>query len=89
MIDAWGGWKLFQELLSILNRIAQKYNVSIANIATQYILDKSAVAAVIIGVRLGIVDHINNNSQVFTFSLDKWDYADIDSVYTKSNTYLI
>jgi aryl-alcohol dehydrogenase-like predicted oxidoreductase len=59
------------ELLSILNRIAQKYNVSIANIATQYILDKSAVAAVIIGVRLGIVDHINNNSQVFTFSLDK------------------
>ncbi len=71
MIDAWGGWKLFQELLSILNRIAQKYNVSIANIATQYILDKSAVAAVIIGVRLGIVDHINNNSQVFTFSLDK------------------
>jgi hypothetical protein len=38
---------------------------------TQYILDKSAVAAVIIGVRLGIVDHINNNSQVFTFSLDK------------------
>jgi hypothetical protein len=26
---------------------------------------------------------------VFTFSLDKWDYADIDSVYTKSNTYLI
>jgi aryl-alcohol dehydrogenase-like predicted oxidoreductase len=59
------------ELLSILNRIAQKYNVSIANIATQYILDKSPVAAVIIGVRLGIVDHINNNSQVFTFSLDK------------------
>ena len=85
MIDAWGGWKLFQELLSILNRIAQKYNVSIANVATQYILDKSAVAAVIIGVRLGIVDHINNNSQVFTFSLDKSDYDDIDSVYTKSN----
>jgi hypothetical protein len=28
MIDAWGGWNLFQELLSSLNRIAQKYNVS-------------------------------------------------------------
>jgi aryl-alcohol dehydrogenase-like predicted oxidoreductase len=85
MIDAWGGWNLFQELLSTLKTIAQKYNVSIANVATQYILDKSAVAAVIIGVRLGIVDHINNNSQVFTFSLDKSDYDDIDSVYTKSN----
>ena len=30
MIDAWGGWNLFQELLSTLNRIAQKYNVNIA-----------------------------------------------------------
>ena len=54
MIDAWGGWDLFQELLTTLNRIAQKYNVSIANVATRYILDKSAVADVIIGVRLGI-----------------------------------
>jgi aryl-alcohol dehydrogenase-like predicted oxidoreductase len=49
MIDAWGGWNLFQELLSTLKRIAQKYNVSIANVATRYILDKSAVAGVIIG----------------------------------------
>ena len=34
LIDAWGGWNLFQELLSTLKRIAQKYNVSIANVAT-------------------------------------------------------
>jgi aryl-alcohol dehydrogenase-like predicted oxidoreductase len=85
MIDAWGGWNLFQELLSTLNRIAQKYNVSIANVATRYILDKSAVAGVIIGARLGISDHINNNAQVFTFSLDKPDYNDIDAVSKKSN----
>jgi len=85
MIDAWGGWGLFQELLSTLNRIAQKYNVSIANVATRYILDKSAVAGVIIGARLGISDHINNNTQVFNFSLDKSDYNDIDAVSKKSN----
>jgi hypothetical protein len=36
MIDAWGGWSLFQELLSTLNRIAQKYNVDIANVATRF-----------------------------------------------------
>jgi aryl-alcohol dehydrogenase-like predicted oxidoreductase len=71
MIDAWGGWALFQELLSTLNTIAQKYNVSIANVATRYILDKAAVAGVIIGARLGISDHISNNVQVFNFSLDK------------------
>jgi diketogulonate reductase-like aldo/keto reductase len=85
MIDAWGGWALFQELLSTLNTIAQRYNVSIANVATRYILDKAAVAGVIIGARLGISDHISNNVQVFNFSLDKSDYNDIEEVCTKSN----
>ena len=85
MIEAWGGWNLFQELLSTLERIGQKYNVSIANVATRYILDKSAVAGVIIGVRLGIADHINNNAQVFNFSLDKSDYDDIEEVCKNSN----
>jgi aryl-alcohol dehydrogenase-like predicted oxidoreductase len=85
MIDAWGGWNLFQELLSTLKRIAQKYNVNIANVATRYILAKSAVAGVIIGVRLGIVDHRDSNAQVFNFSLDKSDCNDIDAVCTKSN----
>ena len=79
MIDTWGGWDLFQELLSSLNRIAQKHNVSIANVATRYILDKPAVAGVIIGARLGIADHRNSNSQAFNFSLDKSDYNDIDA----------
>ncbi|MFL6471308.1 MAG: aldo/keto reductase, partial [Nitrososphaeraceae archaeon] len=85
MIDAWGGWNLFQELLSTLKRIAQKHNVSIANVATRYILDRPAVAGVIIGVRLGIIDHRNNNAQVFNFSMDKTDCADIDAVCTHSN----
>jgi aryl-alcohol dehydrogenase-like predicted oxidoreductase len=85
MIDAWGGWNLFQELLSSLNEIAQKHNVSIANVATRYILDRPAVAAVIIGVRLGIVDHINNNEQVFNLSLDNSDRDAINSVCARSN----
>jgi aryl-alcohol dehydrogenase-like predicted oxidoreductase len=85
MIDAWGGWNLFQDLLSTLKRIAQKHNVSIANVASRYILAKPAVAGVIIGVRLGIVDHRNSNMQVFNFSLDKLDCDAIDAVCTKSN----
>jgi aryl-alcohol dehydrogenase-like predicted oxidoreductase len=85
MIDAWGGWNLFQELLSNLSRIAQKHNVSIANVATRYILDKPGVAGVIIGVRLGIADHINNNTQVFNLTLDKSDLNDIDGACIKSN----
>ena len=85
MIDAWGGWNLFQELLVNLNRIAQKHGVSIANVATRYILDKPGVAGVIIGVRLGIADHISNNLQVFNLTLDKSDLNDIESVCTKSD----
>jgi aryl-alcohol dehydrogenase-like predicted oxidoreductase len=85
MIDAWGGWNLFQDLLLTLKRIAKKYNVSIANVATSYILAKPAVAGVIIGVRLGIVDHINDNTQVFNFNLDKSDRDAIDAVCAKAN----
>lgn len=85
MIDIWGGWSLFQELLSTLNEIAQKHNVSIANVATRYILEKPAVAGAIIGTRLGISDHRNSNAQVFNFSLDKSDYDTIDAVCIESN----
>ena len=84
MIEAWGGWNLFQELLSVLKKIAQKHNVNIANVATRYILDKPTVAGVIIGVRLGIIEHRNSNAQVFNFSLDKSDVNDIDTICTKS-----
>ena len=85
MIDVWGGWNLFQDLLLVLNGIAEKHNVSIANVAINYILAKSAVAGVIVGVRLGIVDHINNNKKSFTFGLDSADNEAIDAVCTKSN----
>jgi aryl-alcohol dehydrogenase-like predicted oxidoreductase len=86
MVDAWGGWSLFQALLVILKEIAQKYDVSIANVATRYILDKSStVAGLIIGTRLGIVDHINDNARVFNFRLDKSDFEVIDNVCKRSN----
>jgi aryl-alcohol dehydrogenase-like predicted oxidoreductase len=85
MIDLWGGWNLFQELLTTLNDIAQKYKVSIANIAARYILEKPIVAGVIIGVRLGISDHRTSNAKVFHFNLDKSDYDAIDAISTRSN----
>jgi aryl-alcohol dehydrogenase-like predicted oxidoreductase len=85
MIEAWGGWNLFQEVLSNLKAAAQKHKVSIANIATRYILDSPAVAGVIIGTRLGIVDHRASNEQVFNLKLDRSDLDAIDAVCKKSN----
>ena len=36
MIDAWGGWGLFQELLVVLDEIAKKHNVQIPNVCLLY-----------------------------------------------------
>ena len=78
MVDAWGGWELFQELLLALKKIADRHGgASIANVAARYILDKPAVAGVIIGARLGITDHISDNAGVFDIKLDADDRRSI------------
>ena len=90
MIDAWGGWELFQRLLTTLKAIADKHGVSIANVAVRYILDKSAVAGVIIGARLGVAEHIAENARVFSFQLDADDRQMIDDVSANArNLYQI
>jgi aryl-alcohol dehydrogenase-like predicted oxidoreductase len=88
MIDVWGGWELFQELLHTLFNIAKKHNSSIANVATKYILDKPMVAGVIIGTRLGISEHRKDNSNVFELSLDSEDLKKINAVTKKSKNLI-
>jgi aryl-alcohol dehydrogenase-like predicted oxidoreductase len=85
MIDVWGGWQLFQGLLSVINSIAEKHNCSIANIATRFVLDKPQVAGVIVGARLGIAEHREDNAKVFDVKLDSQDISLIDSITAKSN----
>jgi aryl-alcohol dehydrogenase-like predicted oxidoreductase len=84
MIDAWGGWGLFQQLLSTLKQIADKHQVSIANVAVNYILHQPAVGGVIVGARLGIAEHLEDNARVFGFSLDAEDVEKIDAVSQQS-----
>ena len=50
IVKAWGSWSLFQSLLSVLKSISDKYNMSIANIATRWVLDHPFVGAVLIGM---------------------------------------
>ena len=80
-----GGWVLFQELLVILDEIAKKHNCSIANVAARFILDKPQVVGVIIGARLGITNHREDNAQVFDVSLNSTDLILISSVTEKAN----
>ncbi|MCE2499962.1 MAG: aldo/keto reductase [Dehalococcoidia bacterium] len=84
MIDAWGGWRLFQQLLSVLKNVADKHQVSIANVAMRYILERPAVAGVIIGARLGVAEHIAENARVFSFQLDVDDQKAIETVLTNA-----
>lgn len=84
MIDTWGGWRLFQELLSALKQIADKYSVTIPNVAVRYILDQPTVAGVIVGARLGVSEHIEDNTKVFNFTLDTEDLNQINAVSSKS-----
>lgn len=84
MIKLWGGWQLFQQLLSTLKQIADKHHVSISNIAVRYILDKPCVGGVIIGAKLGVSQHIEENAKSFEFKLDEDDLNKIDAISNQS-----
>jgi aryl-alcohol dehydrogenase-like predicted oxidoreductase len=88
MIDAWGGWTLFQELLVALKRIGQRHGIGIANIGTRMILDRPAVGGVILGARLGIAEHIADNTRTFNLTLDADDGASLEPVLARSRDLL-
>jgi aryl-alcohol dehydrogenase-like predicted oxidoreductase len=78
IIDELGGWDKFQDILTILLIIAKKYNVSLTNVATRYVLEKDLVAGIIIGARNS--NHLKNNLELFHFALDKEDHRLISNV---------
>jgi aryl-alcohol dehydrogenase-like predicted oxidoreductase len=84
MIDAWGGWSLFQELLRTLESVANRHGSTIANVAARTILDRPAVAGVIVGVRFGEAEHMAENARVFDLELEPDDLERIDAVTSRS-----
>ncbi|XP_068660489.1 LOW QUALITY PROTEIN: uncharacterized protein [Aristolochia californica] len=83
MVDAWGGWNLFQSLLQTLKNVSVKHGVSIATVAVKYVLDQPAVAGSMVGVRLGLVEHIQDTNAVFSLALDEEDVDNIKEVLSK------
>ena len=84
MLDAWGEASLFQELLAVLQQIADKHGVSIANVGVGSVLDRPAVAGVIVGARLGVAQHLTENARVFSVKLDADDLSMIEAVLARS-----
>ena len=76
-IEVAGGWNAYQELLRVLLKIAQKHQVSVANVATRYILDQPAVGGVIIGARPGQSNHIQDNLRLLELELDQGNRSEI------------
>ena len=72
-----GGWGNLQGLLRVVHAIAERHSVSMANVVCRYVLDQPAVGGIIIGARLGLSEHRDDNMRIFEFVLDDADKAEI------------
>jgi aryl-alcohol dehydrogenase-like predicted oxidoreductase/enamine deaminase RidA (YjgF/YER057c/UK114 family) len=82
-IDAAGGWGALQAILGAAAKVAKKHGVSVANVATRWVLEQPAVGAIIVGARLGEREHRADNLRVFSFELDRDDHARLDEMLSK------
>jgi diketogulonate reductase-like aldo/keto reductase len=80
-----GGWKVLQGILEALAKVARKHNVSIANVATRWVLEQPAVGAIIVGARLGESEHRADNLKLFSFALDAEDKRVIDAALDETS----
>lgn len=82
IIDDFGGWALFQNLLRALDEVGRKYSVNIGAVAVRYILQKEGVGAAIVGARNR--SHLADTLRVFDFQLDSQDLEAIQAVTDRS-----
>ena len=78
-IDQAGGWEKYQNLLKAIKLTAEKHDVSMANVASRYVLDQPGVGAVIVGARLGESEHIGDNQALLDFTPGEEDWYAINS----------
>src|ERR1700733_1542960 len=81
IIDDFGGWELFQELLRAIRAIADRHGTDIASVASRAMLDRPMVGAVIVGARNSA--HLAANRTLAGFALTPGDQAEIAAVLAK------
>lgn len=72
-----GGWSALQRVLKATAAVAARHGVSMANVASRFILDQPGVAGVIIGARLGERQHIDDTLRLFALALSDDDRREI------------
>lgn len=88
MVQQWGSWELFQELLRVLRAVADRHSASIANVAVKWVLDQPAVGGVIVGLRAGLSEHGDDNAKALAITLTQADMSDIQAVISRGENLL-
>jgi aryl-alcohol dehydrogenase-like predicted oxidoreductase len=78
IIEDFGGWALFQTLLEALHAIAVKHGCDIATVASNAVLERAGVAAVIVGATN--LSHLSANARIGSLELDSEDHVAIEAV---------
>jgi aryl-alcohol dehydrogenase-like predicted oxidoreductase len=81
IIDDFGGWDLFQELLRTLRLVADRHGADLATIASRWVLDQPRAAAVIVGARSR--RHVGDNARITSLELSVADKAEIEAVVAR------
>ena len=82
IIEEFGGWSLFQQLLKVLDSIAKNHNTDIGTIASAWTLRQPAVKAVIVGARN--LSHQKSNLQIPEINFSESDVSAIDEVLAQA-----
>ena len=84
-LDQAGSWDTFQQLLETLLAISKNKDLSIANIASRYIIEQQGVGGVIIGARPGKSEHIDSNLKVLDTPLTAAEITKIEAILNQLN----
>jgi len=82
IIDEFGGWDLFQELLRALKVVATNHGTDIATIASSYMLARPGVKGVIVGARN--ISHLESNLRVPEIELTTAELKTLSDVLDRS-----
>jgi len=82
IIEDFGGWALFQELLAVLARVAATHDADIASIATRAVLDRPQVAAAIVGATNA--SHLAAHARIGSIELDASEFDAIERVTSRA-----
>ena len=71
LINQFGGWSQFQDLLHVLDEISKELNCRLSSVASQFILGRKEVSSVIIGSRLQHDHDIDKTKEIPQIFLSK------------------